>query len=532
MIPCKLRKTLLVTLLCVLLSAPLSPAYARPFATPSQDINISGVVPGARLLVGWLGRNRTYKSAEEFIQERTEYYDALRATLRKQLLERDISKLRSSQLAAYIKEVNLIEGERASALAFAESIKKGARRDFNEAVKQELLNRIMATGMMTKVFTAINTGLGQAQSFVDGIIQELQTGRSIGDSITKLSCLTNQLTVATSLFGGSYSAGIRSNLENITGRLKEQANLTQQGLEEMRSDLSSFQQKVSALQQQGRLPASSQVGTDLALQLVGLGEGTPETEAILGLLGRRSGLSVEQVRERGTAMLQAGYVARCRVKAARISEEIKRLQNQDLGGEAGSLCDEVKTSSLLAQVQASPNAQASPEAGQDNRLRFQESDCPPEGSFSLEIQARAGVLSCDYSMDGPHGGTGKGYRIWELNNPASVQEQLSNCEAGAKESAAHYSNEENAHLEVIRDDESGYIYMQTYSQAASISGDEKPPLCGHGGGVLVVDEKYVFGVILSSCELGDDPNVYAQAVRAFVDQAKAALQAARERVNE
>ncbi len=514
------------------LGQPSLPGSLTITAPAAQGFRLSDVIPGARLASGWLGRNRTYKSAEEFIRERNAYYDSLRTTLRKQLQERAVSKMRSSQLAAYIKEVSLIEGEREAALAFAEAIKKGARRDFTQAVKQELLNRLMSTGFMSQIFGAFKTGIDQAQGFLDQSLQEFQSTGSIGSVIGNLRNLTNQMNVAATLFGGSYGQSLRDGLEAITGRLEYQADLTQQQLNQVKTDLAYLQSKMDALQQRKRVPASSQVGADLALQLVGWGEETPETEAILNLLGRRSGLSSEQVRERGMALLQSGYIARCREKARRILEAIQQLENQDTTVNPQSLCNEIRGETLFA-TQANPTShpdpEPDPEAGGDNRLRFQETDCPTDGLPTPQIQARSGVLSCSYSQDGPHGGTGQGFSIWEMNDPQSLAEQIVGGRSYAQTSEAFYAVKESPHLEVIQNDESGYVYMETYIEPGNNSPDQQNPLCGSGGGNFVVDDQYVIGINLSSCELGDDPQAYSRALQSLIEEARAALGQARGR---
>ena len=86
------------------------------------------VVPALGVLVGWSHRNRIYRDANAFIADRNRYHDALRDTARQQLADRQIAGLRPSQVAAYIKLVALIEGNRKAEIAVAEARKGEARR--------------------------------------------------------------------------------------------------------------------------------------------------------------------------------------------------------------------------------------------------------------------------------------------------------------------------------------------------------------------------------------------------------------------
>jgi hypothetical protein len=526
-------KIISILILSLLLFGEVSPVSATPLPVIQDDFNISDVIPGARLISGWLGRNQTYRSADQFMIERNQYYDGLRNTLRKELQNRSILTLRKSQLAAYIKEVSLIEGERASAIQFAEGIKKGARHDFAQAVKQELLNRVMATGMMTQVFGAITTGFSQAQIFIDGAINELGSGGSIGDAIGKLDTVTFQLRVATGLFGGKFGADLRDKLEQITGRIKKQVAMTKQDLIDVKAQMTDVQNRITALEAQKRLPASSQVQQDLALQLVGWGSGTPATDAILGLLGRRSGLSLDQVHTRGMALLEAGDIARCQQKAAALINELRKLKNKDTNEDladvnAEELCKEVKAKDLFPEVGISTLPVKTPKAtatvGEvDTRVKFLDSDCPNENLPKPTEYIDMGSLTCDYSIPGANGSTSERFSIKQVNDPTEIQNEFASSKDYAQKQISFYQNNKpNANLTILKNDREDNLYLITYD------GDKPPnstqvPLCVFAGGNQIVDGKFITGFLFTSCSLGNSASDYQTVFQGLVDAATTAI---------
>ena len=111
-----------------------------------------GIFPVIGIFAAGGKRNRVYRTAEGFIDEKTRYYDTLRETARKQLLDRTLTfGLQDNQVAAYVKVVNLIEGEREAMLGFAESEKKAARDEFIDVVQDEITNRMLASTPATQL---------------------------------------------------------------------------------------------------------------------------------------------------------------------------------------------------------------------------------------------------------------------------------------------------------------------------------------------------------------------------------------------
>lgn len=170
-----LLRLLSPVLLCSLVAATVLPEGVVMPPAASARGGIESLAPFLGMVSAIFSRNRTYRSAEEFIAERNRYYDAQRATLRTQLLERSIGGLRTSQVSAYIKTVTMIEAERKQAQAFAESIKRNARADFHSALQQELQSRLLAPGVATQVLGAIITGLGDSQKLTAAALEAVMS---------------------------------------------------------------------------------------------------------------------------------------------------------------------------------------------------------------------------------------------------------------------------------------------------------------------------------------------------------------------
>lgn len=66
----------------VTLIVGLLPAQHTAFAAPKAAGVASLSIPGLDFLSAWIGRDKTYESAEQYIAERNQYYDNLRTTLR------------------------------------------------------------------------------------------------------------------------------------------------------------------------------------------------------------------------------------------------------------------------------------------------------------------------------------------------------------------------------------------------------------------------------------------------------------------
>ncbi|MGA2505365.1 MAG: hypothetical protein ABSG01_14880 [Anaerolineales bacterium] len=256
-------RLLLGGLVFVLLFGMVVPVHAEAPNSPVMPAGGSPMIPVLGLIGSWFRRNRTYRNAEDFIaHRRQEYVDRLN-TLNQQLangtIYTGINTDPGAQQAAYVKVQALLEQERDQAFAFAESIKNGARKDFNQAAKQQIMNIVLSTGFAQNVLGALNNGFGQARQIVDGAISELSgTGTgNIAGQIRGLRNIAGQLQLVGGLIGGETGANIYGAVQGVLDKVNSQVTLATGELNNIKSDLGAVQVKVQALMAQGYIPTSS-----------------------------------------------------------------------------------------------------------------------------------------------------------------------------------------------------------------------------------------------------------------------------------
>jgi hypothetical protein len=316
----------------------------------------SPMIPVLGLISSWFRRNRTYRNAEEFITERRQEYVALLKTLDQQRANGTIytgdNTGPGTQQAAYVRIKALLEQERDQAFAFAESIKNGARKDFNQAAKQQILNIVLSTGFAQNILGALSNGFGHAQQIVEGAISELSgTGSgNIAGQIRGLGNIASQLQLIGGLIGGQTGADLYGTVQGVLDRVNSQLAIATNDLNNIKTDLAALQTKVQGLMAQGYIPSSSEVTNALAMQLVGLGPGTPATEAILTILGVRKGTSKDAIRERATLLLAAGQNARCRRIITELLANLRKLEGGQVDEESNNApektCTGIRTEDL------------------------------------------------------------------------------------------------------------------------------------------------------------------------------------------
>ena len=106
----RLHQALIIGLMMTLM--PISPAQQTVHAGGIGGF-LSKVVPFGGVVVGWGQRNRIYRTSENFIRDRNQYYDGLLAMARQQLTNNQITTIGRTRAAAYIKVYAMIEQERA-----------------------------------------------------------------------------------------------------------------------------------------------------------------------------------------------------------------------------------------------------------------------------------------------------------------------------------------------------------------------------------------------------------------------------------
>ncbi len=400
-------KVLVGWLLIVLVAGPVVPVQAAPLAAGGG----SPVIPLLGIVGSWFRRNRTYRNSEAFITYQNQYYDQQMATLDKQLASGTIytgqgGNDKEAQKAAYVVIKAHLQQDRDVGQAFAELIKKGARKDFHQAVKDAIVNIVMSTGFVQNVLGSIIKGFGQAQKIVDGALNELQGSGDIATQILGLKNVAGQLQLVGTLIGGDTGADLNTNIQGMLDQINSKVSMATDDLNKIKTNLGAMQTQVQGLMNLGYIPASSEVTDALAMQLVGLGKGTPASQAILNILGVRSGTTRKAIYERGMQLIEAGDNARCRriIKdlLAALHELDDGTADEDTSASADEKCTEITPDDLLA---ASPTSTSVKKPTSGNFIAFTTADCAAPGlpaPHSAEVYPNGAGMHCEY--DRPSGG--------------------------------------------------------------------------------------------------------------------------------
>jgi hypothetical protein len=390
----RLESRLLMSgLVFILLFGMVVPARAESI----RPAGGSPMLPVLGLIASWFRRNRTYRNAEAFNTDRRKEYEIQLKTLNQQLANGTIyiagNTDPGAQQAAYVKVKALLELERDQAFAFAESIKNGARKDFNKAAKQQIMNIVLSTGFAQNVLGALSNGFGHAQQIVDGAISEL-SGNGTGDiagQITGLRNIASNLQLVGGLIGGEAGADLYSTVQGVLDKVNSQLSFATDELNNIKSDLGAVPVKIRGLMAQGYIPTSSEVTDALAQQLMGLGPGTPAAEAILSILSVRTGTSRQAIRERGLLLLQAGENARCRKIISDLQANLKQLEeglvDENSDDSSGKKCTQILTDDLEAGVTPDqPTATTNEQVTPGERLSTAECDASALVSVSGTVE--------------------------------------------------------------------------------------------------------------------------------------------------
>lgn len=286
-----------------------------------------GIFPVIGIIAAGGKRNKVYRTAEGFIDEKTRYYDTLRETARQQLLDRTLTfGLQDNQVAAYVKLVNLIEGEREAMLGFAESEKKAARDEFIDVVQDEITNRMLASTPATQLLGVMGKSISSSQDFL-GTAGDMIAGGSGGalEEIQKVKKIAERLTIAGQLIGGDFGQTIRSAGAKVVDIIGKPTAEIEAGLIQVQEELGELGDLVSELQGQGYTPTASQTTRDVVIALITGDESNPAITAIADMLVAKHG-GGGNFRERAKAILQGNASARCAARTEQIRQVVLRLE--------------------------------------------------------------------------------------------------------------------------------------------------------------------------------------------------------------
>ncbi|HET7009518.1 MAG TPA: hypothetical protein VFI11_01980 [Anaerolineales bacterium] len=303
-------------------------------AAPRRQV-IGNVVPFLGVFVGWSHRNRVYRDAESFIADRNRYYDALRDTARRQLAEREIAGLRTSQVAAYTKLVALIERNRQAEVAQAEARKREARQAFHRRLESVLLQRILGTGTLQRLFGALSRGVNSSQGLLDEALNKVSGGGGgFLAEIERVRKIARDVESVAGIVGGKTGNGLRRTAGRIAATIERPQQLIQADLERVRQEIGELGATIDALARSGRTPSAGALAEGLLLRPPG-GSDDPAVEAVSAILSRLA-VGDGSLRDQARAAIQAGFVGRCSTFVNEFRQALARLEESPDAAEASS----------------------------------------------------------------------------------------------------------------------------------------------------------------------------------------------------
>lgn len=387
-----------------------------PAAGKALGGDLSNVVPVVGFLVGWSHRNKIYRRAEAFISDRNAYYDKLRDTARAQLGSRQIGGLRKSQVAAYTKLVAMIEDQRQAELAVAEASKNEARQAFNKRVESIILQRVLGSGALQRVFSAMNRGLNSSQGFLDNAIQNLSggAGGALGE-LQKVQRIARDVQRVAGAIGGHTGAGLQRLAGGLADAIGKPQAMVRDDIIKVKGDLAELQSGVSTLSQAGRTPSAGALATGIVLRPVAGDD--PAVQAVTILISKLS-VGDGSLESQAQAALDAGFVGRCAAIAQAYRAALDRLESgsgEAMSGEsAAAPCRAIDPEELARRAaEVTPTGEA---AG------------PPPPDVS-QIQASIVVESAKYTKENCFVSSVNGWSFCDVEVEVKVHYETSEAPA-------------------------------------------------------------------------------------------------------
>jgi hypothetical protein len=370
-----------------MIAAPAGPNPTQA-APPSQGMTT--VVPVLGVLVGWNHRNRIYREANTFIADRNRYYDSLRDTARKQLADREINGLRPSQVAAYIKLVALIEGNRQAEIAVAEARKREARAAFNRRIEAVVAQRLLGTGALQRVFGALTRGVDTSQGLLDTAIDKVAGGGGgILAEVEKIRSIARDVERVAGAIGGRSGRGLRRAAGQIASSIESARESVTADLEQVKSEIGELGAAVDTLARAGRTPSAGAVIERMVVRPPG-GSDDPAVEAVAILISKLS-VGDGSLRDQAKSAIEAGFVARCVAISDAYRQSLARLagEGSELAeAQAAAPCNALDPEKLIQQAQQEEAIESATPAREGS---------PAQASLDI-VSADVSQANCKVSM--------------------------------------------------------------------------------------------------------------------------------------
>lgn len=216
------------------LAAPLVSAGETPaLATPAPQIGTieQALPPGARNVLSVFrvvkslnARNRVYREARSVQGELRTYYDAQIVTAKQQLANREQLGLHPSQLRAYMRVLERLEGERQLVLDLTEDEKRGAKYGFESRLQRELTAALVRVPRVQEAMAQVRGVVGDLEDAVVQVQGVLETGNPISAAISTVEDRLEEVEAiagVVEIVHGPTSGAIGSVTDRVRGLLAQ-----------------------------------------------------------------------------------------------------------------------------------------------------------------------------------------------------------------------------------------------------------------------------------------------------------------------
>ena len=345
-----LRIGLRRAVLCMLILT-LMPFWPAPQPVQARGFFgfVSKVVPFIGVGVGLHHRNRVYRSSEQFIRERNQYYDGLQAMAYQQFKQKEMTTVGRTRLAAYLKVSAMIEQERAGQLAMAEGRKRQARAQFQKKFNEALIYAAAGSRLAQEVLGSMINGVDSMQQVLDRALNKLVTGDS--DFLQDLQSLKEKASLfqnVSSIVGGKLGAKLGAACGRIVNGIESaQIGVTDIG-SLVKAELSVLRDVLFVMKEVGRKPTAGEVIDHVKARFLPESSDNKSipTEAIATIISQLKA-GDGSLKDEARRALNAGFAARCATYSKAFQMQLESLkktsQQESTTDPAAPTCKAIKT---------------------------------------------------------------------------------------------------------------------------------------------------------------------------------------------
>ena len=270
----RLAKIILILLVLTITTSNLPLATHYGGIEPAQ-----AGFPGPNIVLGFIRtieainrRNRVYRDARTTAKEFNEYYDTLIKNSQSayQEMEKRVKKgeISPTMLGSYKKIEAGLEAEREAVIQLIEAAKKGARAEFKQNLKEQVLSLLLSSPGAQKIIQELREmvdGLRQAVTAVKDALEGNLNTESLINQYADRFRKTPILKSIVRKLGSKFAREMDKSLGGIISRLEKPSQLVLPEVDTALEKIEELDQRMVKVQRKNRIPGSlMELGEDLA----------------------------------------------------------------------------------------------------------------------------------------------------------------------------------------------------------------------------------------------------------------------------